>query len=89
MLLPLNKYIVVAPVNEEKTSSGVLLPEDFTVDNHPYKVVDVIQPNVDSNLHIGAQIIVPSHMIEEVCVFGKTYYLVTENNVMGIYSKDV
>ena len=42
MLVPLNKYATVVPVEEDKTDTGVLIPEGIKVDNNPFKVVDVI-----------------------------------------------
>ena len=43
MLVPLNKYITVQPVEEDKTDTGVLIPEGVKVDNNPFKVVDIVR----------------------------------------------
>lgn len=87
MLYPLNKYLVVKPIDEVKKQSGILVPEGAVVDNSTFKLVQVIQPNLDSKLNIGMLILVPTHMIEEASFFGEQYYLVTENHVVGFYEE--
>ena len=85
MLYPLNKYLVVEPIEETKTNSGVLVPEGASVDTNAFKLVKILEPHITSQLRSGMRILVPSHMIEEAVFFGKTYYLITENNVVGFY----
>ena len=87
MLYPLNKYLVVEPIEEVKKQSGVLVPAGVDVDTSTFKLVKVTQPNVDSKLNIGMKILVPTHMIEEASFFGEQYYLVTENHVVGFYKE--
>jgi len=87
MLFPLNKYLVVAPIEEVKKQSGVLVPEGISIDISDFKLVEVVQPNIDSKLNIGMRILVPSHIIEEASFFGEQYYLVTENHVVGFYEE--
>ena len=87
MLYPLNKYLVVEPVQEIKTETGVLIPENISIDTSAFKLVKIIGLHSMSELSAGMKILVPSHMVEEATFSGKTYYLVTENNVVGIYSE--
>lgn len=87
MLVPLNKYITVAPVEEDKTDTGVLIPEGVKIDNNPYKVVDVIKVSTESQLENGMRVVVPSHMVEATSFFGQTHYLVLENHVVGYLKK--
>ena len=87
MLYPLNKYLVVQPVEEVESNSGVLIPEDIKIDTSAFKLVEVVEPHSASQLNRGMKVLVPSHMIEEACFFGETYYLVTENNAVGFYSE--
>ena len=87
MLYPLNRYLVVEPIEEIKTSTGVLVPENINIDTSAFKLVKVLEPHAASQLHRGMRVLVPSHMVEEATFSGKTYYLVTENNVVGIYSE--
>ncbi len=87
MLYPLNKYLVVNPLEETESTSGVLIPEDVKINTSAFKLVEVVEPHCTSQLNTGMKVLVPSHMIEEACFFGETYYLVTENNVVGFYSE--
>jgi co-chaperonin GroES (HSP10) len=87
MLYPLNKYLVVEPVEEVKKQSGVLVPEGVDVDTSAFKLVKIVQPNLDSRLNPGMRVVVPTHMIEEASFFGEQYYLVTENHVVGFYEE--
>jgi len=88
MLYPLNKYLVVEPLEEEKITSGVIIPEEISINDSSFKLVKILESHIDSKIENGTQVLVPSHMIEEASFFGKTYYLVTENNVMGIYIEE-
>jgi co-chaperonin GroES (HSP10) len=87
MLYPLNKYLVVELIEEVKKQSGVLVPDGVSVDISTFKLVQVVQPNMDSRLNVGMKILVPTHMIEEASFFGEQYYLVTENHVVGFYEE--
>ena len=88
MLYPLNKYLVIKPMEEEKTNTGVLVPDGFKIDNENFKLVEIIEPNIDSKLKTGMRVLVPSHLVEEASFFGEQYYLVTENHVVGFYEEN-
>tara|TARA_Y100001937_G_scaffold128199_1_gene202959 strand:+ start:1445 stop:1711 length:267 start_codon:yes stop_codon:yes gene_type:complete len=88
MLYPLGKYLVVEPIEEEKQQVAVLVPEDVEVDARPYKLVTIVEPNANSILRSGMKVLVPAHLLEQASFFGETYYLITENNVIGFYSKE-
>ena len=83
MLYPLNRHLVVDPIEEVKTDSGVLVPEGTMVDISAYKLARVLESAPGSSLEKGMEVVVPSHTVEEVSFFGKTYYLVLENHVVG------
>ena len=83
MLVPLNKYVTVEPVDEDKTDTGVLIPQGVKIDNNPFKVVDVIKVSAGSALESGMRVVVPSHMVETTSFFGQTHYLILENHVVG------
>ena len=85
MLYPLNKHLVVEPINEEKKSSGVLVPDDVMVEESSYKLVRLLRAHSDSSLYPGAKLVVPTHMLEEVEFLGNVYYLVLENYVVGFF----
>ena len=88
MLYPLNKYLVVEPIECDKPEATVILPDDFSLNEEKFKLVKIIEPNVDSRLRVGMRVVVPSHMVEEATFFNKTYYLVTENHVVGFYEEE-
>ena len=83
MLHPLNRYLVVEPIEKLKKKSGILVPEGLDIDNTAFKLVKVIMPHVDSSLVTNMKILVPSHMVEQADFFGETHYLVLENHVVG------
>jgi co-chaperonin GroES (HSP10) len=83
MLFPLNRYLVVEPLEEEKTTSGVIIPEDVNIETSAFKLVKILMPHLDSGLRENMKVLVPTHMIEEAVFFGETYYLVLENHVVG------
>ena len=85
MLYPLNKHLLVEPINEEKKSSGVLVPDDIKIDISSYKLVRLIRAHAESSLYPNANLVVPTHMIEEVEFLGNTYHLVLENYVVGFF----
>ena len=87
MLYPLNKYLVVEPIEETKTDTGVLVPEGVSIESGAFKLVKILEPHAASQLRSDMQVLVPSHMLEEATFSGKTYYLVTENNVVGFYAE--
>tara|TARA_Y100000310_G_C20319863_1_gene640231 strand:- start:246 stop:524 length:279 start_codon:yes stop_codon:yes gene_type:complete len=86
MLHPLGKYLVVEPIEETKTSTGVLVPENIVIETNAFKVVKILRPNKDSDLRSGMCVVIPSHMLEEATFSGNTYYLVMENHVIGFVS---
>lgn len=88
MLYPLGKYLVVEPIEEVKTDTGVLVPDGLSVETNPFKLVKIVEPHVMSSLRKGMRVLVPSHLVDEATFFGKTYYLITENNVIGFYSEE-
>lgn len=85
MLQPMNRYLLVEPIEEEKKESGVLVPEDYKVDNSTHSLVNLLRPSESSSLSAGMKLIVPRHMIEEINLFGEKSYVVLENNVIGFF----
>ena len=85
MLHPLNKHLVVEPINEEKKSSGVLIPDDVRVEESSYKLVRLLRAHSESSLYPGVKLVVPTHMLEEVEFLGNVYYLILENYVVGFF----
>ena len=88
MLYPLNKHLVVEPIEEHKKPSGVLLPEEVKLEDSSYKLVELLRAHSDSNLYPGAKLLVPTHMLEKVSFLGNSYYLVLENYVVGFFDEE-
>ena len=85
MLCPMNRYLSVEPLEEQKTETGVLVPDEFKVNNNPHSLVKLVKCHSSSELVVGDKLIVPTHTIEEIKLFGKTYHVILENNVIGFF----
>ena len=89
MLYPLNKYLVVKPIEEkQKEQSMVLMPENVEVASSPFKLMVLIQAPADSKLRPDMKLLAPSHMIEQVSFLDETHYIVPEHCVVGFYGAD-
>ena len=84
MLCPLNRYLVVEPILEQKKESGVLVPDDYETEQSVYILVNLLKAHPESNLKSNSKLVVPTHMVEEVDFFGEKYYVVLENHVVGL-----
>lgn len=97
-LKPVNRHLLIVPhVKKNETSSGVVLPDDYSPEQDMYVEATVIDVAEDCGKQfnplrygiIGEEkkIIVDRSMIQEVNVRDKTHYLVLENYVVGIYRR--
>ena len=88
MIEPVNKFILVEPIEEEKKDEqkGFLLPDDYKKPTNPHKVCEVVLANPTNPLGLspGERIVVESHMVQEIRAEGETNYLVQENYVIGV-----
>ena len=87
MLYPLNKYLVVEPVEEpnENDKVTVLVPDGVQIESSRYRLVKLIEPNVESKLRAGMNLVVSSHSIEEITVLGCQHYLLPETHVIAFH----
>ena len=85
MFHPMNKYLLVRVLEEEKTETGVLVPDDFKVSTSAYSLVQLLRCHASSKLTRGDKLVVPRHMIEEINLFGENYSVVLENHVIGFF----
>jgi len=89
-LEPVNRHLLVEPLSEEekKTTSGVLLPEDYQSQTPTFTSVKLISASRDiSNIQLmspGKILIVQTSMLESVEHRGTQFFLVKENYVMGV-----
>ena len=87
MLQPLNRYLVVKPVEEKKSPDEVriLLPEDIKLNDHSHRAVEVVATHAESALKSGMKLLVPFCSVEEVVFLNETYHIVPENHVIGFF----
>ena len=92
---PTNKFIHIS-VKREEESPDVLpgLYIDYTAahgtfySESPHVVAEVLSPPSDGNLGLekGMEIILHSHLIEEINFGEKTYQIVPESAVIGVFA---
>ena len=86
---PKNKYLLVEQVEDKKPesqTSGFILPDDYKkVETH--KLVKVLSVPSGSSYQDckGCIAVVLANMVEEIKVQGKTYYVVPEQSVYGVF----
>ena len=94
MFIPINRYLLVEPVMEEKESkSPILLPDNPTKNSRIYAHAAVkliaVSPDCEKfNGEIGHTLIVNSNMIESVKVGSSEYKVILENHVVGLISEE-
>ncbi len=87
MLSPCNRYILIQKSRtEELPDSLIALPEGVFKAESTHQKVKVLAtaPDVRPPISVGNDIVVLSHMIEEVEFDNQTVYLVLENHVVGV-----
>tara|TARA_A100001011_G_C14256955_1_gene820480 strand:+ start:1152 stop:1478 length:327 start_codon:yes stop_codon:yes gene_type:complete len=98
-LKPLNRHLLVIPhFKEEKTPSGVILPDDYDPERVRYIEATVIRISPDCsdsirkikyNLSDESRIVIDSSMLQEIMVSGKKHYMILENYVLGHYTRPI
>ena len=84
MLYPVNRFLVVEVMAEQKKESGILVPDDYKQDRSTYSLVTLLKAGTESEFKIGSKLVVPTHMVEELDIFGEKHCVVLENHVVGI-----
>ena len=85
MLYPMNKYLLIEILEEEKTETGVLVPDEFKTSTNPYSLAKLVRTHSSCSLSPGVKLIIPTHMVEQISLFGENYSVVLENNVIGFF----
>ena len=82
---PKNRHLLVLPIEEKKTKSNIILPQDYKAPANPYIVCDILDISGDCTLglQVGETIVVERRMLQEIKAMGETNYLVLENYVYG------
>ena len=83
---PCNRYLLVNRQVQEEEETLIALPEGtFRAENRYERVtIEGISSEVRPPLAAGKDVVVLSHMIEEVDFGNGPVYLVLENHVLGI-----
>jgi hypothetical protein len=83
----MNRHLVVEPIIEQKKESGVLVPEEYLAqaDHKDHALVKLIKASAECELPLGVNLVVPSHLVEKVDIFGKIHHVVLENHVIGFF----
>ncbi len=86
MFTPCNRYLLVDRGRREENRSLIELPEGTFDTEVRYEKVTIraISSEVRPPLKVGNEVVVLSHMVEEVDFGDETVYLVLENHVLGI-----
>tara|TARA_R110000824_G_scaffold91461_5_gene222605 strand:+ start:113 stop:379 length:267 start_codon:yes stop_codon:yes gene_type:complete len=87
MLKPVNRYILVDyKPPEEKSDSGILLPDDYKPPEEHHAVVKVLGVSDDIPFFCapGDRIVIDKKMLEEIRAEHSSYYLILANYVLGV-----
>ena len=98
MIRPLNRHIVLERCETEQkndldscTRSAILVPEDYKPkpSHELYRVVGIAEDcNNENRLKLKDKVIVNNSTVEEIGINNKTFYLVLENYIYGVYGED-
>jgi len=85
MLRPMNRHLVVQPIVEQKKESGVLVPDDFVSNESEHSLVELVSAAPDVGpLFVGQKLVVPTHILQEIDIFGEKFHVVLINHVIGV-----
>ena len=87
MLRPVNRHILVSySPPQEKTDSGILLPDDYKAPEENHIIVEVlgVAEDVSFRCEKGDKIVIDKKMLDELSIEHSTYYTILENYVIGV-----
>jgi co-chaperonin GroES (HSP10) len=87
MLRPVNRHILVEySPPQEKTDTGILLPDDYKAPEQNHIIVQVlgVAEDVSFRCEKGDKIVIDKKMLDELSVEHSTYYTILENYVIGV-----
>ena len=76
MLYPVNRFLVVEVLAEQK--------KEYKQERSVYSLVTLLKAGPESEFKFGSKLVVPTHMVEELNIFGEKHCVVLENHVVGI-----
>lgn len=87
MLRPVNRHILVEySPPQEKTDTGILLPDDYKAPEQNHIIVKVlgVAEDVSFRCEKGDKIVIDKKMLDELSIEHSTYYTILENYVIGV-----
>ena len=94
VLKPVNRHMTIIPhVKKNETKTGVLLPDDFEMEEDRFITATVLDVATDCSVAFQKMrghstdsrvVVVERSMIEEITVADKSYFTILENYVVGI-----
>ena len=97
ILKPVNRHLLIVPhVEENETSTGVILPEDYKPEQGTYIEATVVEIADDCDKQFrhlkydnicDKSIVVDRTMIQEVNLKDRTHFMILENYVVGVYRR--
>ncbi len=84
ILKPLGNRVVLLPLKEEeKTSSGIILPDSAQKD---IKLAEVIVVSAENKFELkeGDRVVLPDYGYDKIEIDGTEYYLIEENKILAI-----
>ena len=90
MFSPVNRHLVIEipEKDAQQTSTGILLPEDYSPTQEKYIVATAQQWSSDvrfaEQMTPGCEILIDSSMIQEITVKNEKFTIVLDNYVIGI-----
>jgi co-chaperonin GroES (HSP10) len=87
MIRPVNRHILVDyNPPQEKSDSGILLPDDYKAPEENHIIVKVlgVADDVSFECEKGDQIVIDKKMLSDLVIDHSTYYTILENYVIGV-----
>jgi co-chaperonin GroES (HSP10) len=87
MIRPVNRHILVHyNPPQEKTDTGILLPDDYKAPEEDHIVVEVlgVSDDVSFECEKGDKIVIDKKMLNDLVIEHSTYYTILENYVIGV-----
>lgn len=99
MIKPFNRHLLLEQCEVERqessldkpVSSAILVPEGYKPkpSHELYKVVDMAEDcNNVNKIKLMDRVVVNNSTVEEISINDKTFYLVLENYIYGVYEED-
>jgi len=86
-LRPCNRYLLIKPLEEEKESSTILVPDGYKPKTNSFVRAKVLDWADDTTLqmHEDTIVVINGSMMEEVEFDGVKHHLILENYILGFF----